>query len=348
MFKPHVIILILFVLLTTGCTTPVVIKIAREKNRGHIPSIFIPTYDINDHYEPVFDPADFPNADNTGIKGAGLTLDDLYDTGSLHVYYNKVITGGQTISGDDPMVTSGRITITESEIIIERLNIDDGVYINDGVERVIIRQCRITRGTYGVTCKQNSKDVLIEYCTFTNAVVDKEKNEDAMRKAILAKNCVISRCDISNYADGIYLTNNVTVKDCYIHDAYHYDPVWDDETSTEDSTHSDGIQTSGGGNYFIRHNTIDGTDKNSAIMFTNHYNDIGAIFIDNNYLIGGNYTLYIVDSLKEPYIISDVLIRNNVFQQSDHRRAIGFNQGDITFIGNIFDSGEKISIDFNP
>ena len=117
------------------------------------------------------------------------------------------------------------------------------MYIIGGVkieaDNVIIRRNKIEGGLYGVHCF-SGENILIEDNTIVHG---------GGRKGIRANNAVIRRNDISDYVDGIWCDSNVVIEDNYIHDLYGFDSP---------TSHSDGIQSSGGANYVIRHNTIGG------------------------------------------------------------------------------------------
>lgn len=293
-----------------------------------------------------FDLNSFPTADNTGIKGVGLSESDLLNSHSIHVYADRVVSNGEKVTSEHNLVKEGRITISDNGVTIERLNIDDGVYIYENVENTSIRKCKIMKGSYAVKCDNNSSNTLIEDCTITNDLVQGEYNEHGLRKGILAANCTIRRCDIGKYADGIYMANNVTIEDCYIHDLYFYNPAWDGKPG--DMTHSDGVQSAGGVNYTIKHNRIEATGKNSAIILSNLHGNCHNVLIENNWMTGGNYTVYITKraDANGDYTLKNITMKDNILYHEDERHVIADNTDIVNYTGNRMESGELLSV--NP
>lgn len=189
-------------------------------------------------------PLGFPSPHNTGIAGVGLTRDSL--------------------------TPSAQVRVTIDKQIIEYLDITGGIIIE--ADSVVVRNCHIKGGLYGIHCV-SGRGIIIEDCTF---------DDGGDRKAINAENCLIRRCDISGYQDGIWLRNNVVVEECYFHNLY-----------TFDAAHADYIQSSGGVNYLIKGNTFIPCDyQNAAIIIQTMFSAIDSVSITNNYIGGGNYALY--------------------------------------------------------
>jgi len=125
-------------------------------------------------------PAGFPNANTTGINGAGLNVSQLRSSGPLE--------------------------ITTPGTVIELMNISGGVKIM--AANVTIRKCNITGGTYGVRATYGFKNTLVEDCTISQGY----------SKGINGGNITVRRCDISGYEDGVYVSSNTLIEDSYIHD----------------------------------------------------------------------------------------------------------------------------------
>lgn len=321
----------------------------------------VPINSIIYEHLPDFDSSGFPNAESTGIWGCGLSVDDLQYSGPLRIKNGQV---GTTVNykfiplpDDDPRITSGRIRYSENGIIIERLNIEGGIYMDGGgASGTVIRQCRISGGIYGIRCDSENEEVLIEYCTIfnevvtylDNGIVKTVRNEAAERKAVLAHNCTIRHCDISGYTDAVFLANNVIVDSNYIHDLYHYDPVWEDPDSTLDSTHSDGIQ-GGGENYTITNNTVEAINKNACIMMADQF-DLEDVHIEGNYFIGGMYCVVVRGVLRtgpngeSGRDMENCLVKDNILYNDDTRHLFDttYNDDNVEFINNIFYTGEPV------
>lgn len=303
--------------------------------------------------------ANFPTAENTGIRGAGLTPNDMYKTRSLHIGPGRIRMGSDDglvdIESDHELFQSGYIVQTAEGYSLQKLHVVGGIYIYDGADNTLIENSMIELGMYGIKCFPDTENTIIRNCTLFNDVQYRSftdqgqtfqaahRNNEFGGKAILGNNCKIISCDISGYADGIYLSNNVEILDNYIHDLYFYNPQWDDPQSIEDMTHSDGIQSSGGGGFLIRHNRIDSRGfSNSAIILQNRYGNTHHVLIDNNYMLGGSYTLYVRDrqDAVEDYSVREVIIRNNIFFHSDPRHHLAIDQNiEAEIHGNISEEG---------
>lgn len=68
-------------------------------------------------------------------------------------------------------------------------------------------------------------------------------------------------------------------------------------------------------------------------MMVNGKGDMGSVLIDNNYLMGGNYTLHMlgVKNPFESFTLYDMIIRNNIFDPDALNHQLAYTQGeDIT------------------
>lgn len=282
----------------------------------------------------------YPNASNTGIKALGLTMDDLVPTGSLHLNIKgdtpRIGFGGGTalrwfdfdsegkLIGNEDDLSAGNIYLEGRKLIIKNLFINDGLFMyqnfwaNNLIDECLIEGCLIksknsnTKPSYGISLKATPREAdgdvvirtIIKNCTLFNELEVRGENPHATGKAILARDCVVESCDISGFADGIFIGSNTEIINNYIHDLHAYNPKWDG--INKDGTHSDGIQTTGGYNTKINGNTIDtrGFYNNSAIIIQDMAGDVSDLEISNNYLLGGQYTVYINDR-NDGYIIED-------------------------------------------
>jgi hypothetical protein len=145
------------------------------------------------------------------------------------------------------LTNSGSLNVTTNGAIIQNLNIVNGnIAVN--ADNVTIRNCRIT--TYDYYPIENMGDnLVVEDCEITGT-------EDTVTAAVSFSNYTARRLNVSGSADGFKANADVTIEDCYIHDLM----------VTQDS-HNDGIQSTGGNNVTVRHNTIDTNTAGVAIQF---------------------------------------------------------------------------------
>ena len=165
---------------------------------------------------------------------------------------------------------------------------------------VEIKNSRITgTGTYGIL-------VLSGSVTVTDTEISGFEN------GIAGDNWSGYRLNIHGMKDdGVKLGSNVTLQDSWIHDL----------TPASDA-HADGAQMQAGvENLVIRHNVIDlssTTPANSAIFMAPDLgpSSPGPVTIADNWLNGGNYTLFCVDGNDGQYVVSGISIVNNKFGRS--------------------------------
>jgi hypothetical protein len=134
----------------------------------------------------------------------------------------------------------------------------------------------------------------------------------------------------SNTGDGVKLGTNTTLQDSWIHDM-----------TPGPGAHSDGGQMQDGiTNLVVRHNRIDmgvGTGYNSALFICPDFgpSTAGPVLIENNYLSGGGFTIYVVDGNNGQYFVSNITVRNNVFGRSAQYAAARVNVP-VTWTGNTY------------
>ena len=113
--------------------------------------------------------------------------------------------------------------------------------------------------------------------------------------------------------DGVKLGSATTLQDSWIHDL-----------TPAAGAHSDGGQMqSGVTQLVVRHNTIDmssTSNANSALFLAPDLGPStqGPVVVENNYLSGGNFTIFVLDGNNGQYVVSNVIVRGNVFGTSKY------------------------------
>lgn len=296
----------------------------------HIP--FLDTIDVSKILNyPIEYCSEWPNNDNTGIKGVGLEGDILQFSNSLHIRKdNRIISNGVDLDFNSTVGQKIKIDNDNNEIVIESLNVYDGINIYEdcNTENIIIRKCYITEGLYGITIRNTGiTKILIEDCTILSI-------DGSQRKGILARDCIIRRCNISNYQDGVYISENVVLDGNYIHSLY-----------TFDGAHSDATQCSGPGTVLMINNYFDAIGHNACLMSSNQESNLTLLHLEHNYIAGGNYSIYIVEKADGAYVLRNHLIKNNVFQKESYGYGyIAYEEGcNIKIIGNVDEFGDTLS-----
>jgi len=141
------------------------------------------------------------------------------------------------------------------------------------------------------------------------------------------------------YGDGVKLGDNVTLQDSWIHDL-----------TPADGAHADGGQMQDGvRNLVVKHNVIDVSSArtaNSALFISPDFGPStdGPVTITDNWLDGGNYSLYCVDGGNGRYVVKNIAITNNRFGRAAKYGAARVNVS-VTQSGNVWaDTGLQLSL----
>ncbi|NHC45878.1 right-handed parallel beta-helix repeat-containing protein [Motilibacter aurantiacus] len=115
----------------------------------------------------------------------------------------------------------------------------------------------------------------------------------------------LRRVNVHNTVDGVRAGDSSVIEDSWIH-----------SLARKPGTHNDGIQSIRGNGIVIRRNTIDvftdGDFMNAAyIISAGSERSVTDVRVEDNYLNGGNYTVYLGDS--DAKSVSGVVFRHNVF-----------------------------------
>ncbi|MDQ4054423.1 MAG: right-handed parallel beta-helix repeat-containing protein [Actinomycetota bacterium] len=191
------------------------------------------------------------------------------------------------------------ITVTRPGAVLDRLDIRGSVVIK--APNVVIRRSKIHGSGTGLGVRVMSG----------GSVTIEDSEIYKFQVGIGYSNWTARRVDIhSMTADGVKLGDDATLERSYVH---HLTPA--------PGAHADGAQleSAGAENVVVRGNTIDlanpgvnsGYGGNSAIILKPDLGtlDAGGVLVEGNYLNGGNYTLYLVNS--EDRQLRNVTIRDN-------------------------------------
>jgi hypothetical protein len=224
-----------------------------------------------------------------------------------------ISTPGEVVTG---LQVNGTVTITASNVTLKDSLIipdsgDPAIAVSyDHVSGVVIENVEINGG------KHSPSSVGVQGSGFT-----------------------LEADNIHGTADAVDVDSNDVVKDSWIHD------LW-----VSGSDHTDGVQSAGGSNVTISHNTIDATanSTNSAIIIGADLGPISNTLITNNLLDGGSYTIYAGSDGQ--YSSGVITITNNRFADDADYGLTSFapDGGSIIFTGNVLDgSGAPISASGN-
>ena len=177
-------------------------------------------------------------------EGSGGFVPNLINNPSLGGYPDATNTG---VLAGVTLTNSGSLNITTNGVVIQNLNIVNGnIAVN--ANNVTIRNCRITTYDY-YPIENMGTGLVVEDCEITGTA-------DTVQAAISFDNYTARRLNISGCADGFKANADATIEDCYIHGL-----------RVTQTSHNDGIQSTGGDDVTVRHNTIDTNTAGVAIQF---------------------------------------------------------------------------------
>lgn len=214
------------------------------------------------------------------------------------------------------LTDSGSITVSQNGAIIENLNITGNITIR--ANSVTIRKVRITSGDYYPIDHNNGNTGLVIEDT---EIFGLSHNVTA---GISFGNFTARRVYIHGSADGIKADSNAIIEDSYITDLAYNAQV---------DTHNDGIQTTGGSNVTIRHNTCKLSvtpGANACIQVGTEWGGNSNWLVTNNLFDGGGWTINAGNG-NGP---------NMVFTNNRFTRNAGYGPGGVpgaTWTGNYFD-----------
>ena len=250
---------------------------------------------------PVPDPDPVPAPDSTPMP-----------TGGKPGPSNTGVPAGTVLS------KRGDVTVTTAGTVLEALDVTGTIYVK--AANVTIRRCRVN-GSGPCAIWVQSGNAIIEDCEVLGA-----------ENGIGFGEWVGRRLNIhGTYGDGVKLGSNTTLQDSWIHDL-----------TPAAGAHADGAQVqSGVTNLMVRHNTIDlsTTGASNAALFIAP--DLGPstpgpVTITDNWLDGGNFTLFCVDGNNGQYFIGGITITNNRFGRAAQYGPMNINVP-VTSIGNVWD-----------
>jgi hypothetical protein len=228
--------------------------------------------------------------------------------------------------------SSGSITITQggtatNPVVYENLDVTGRIDIQ--ADYVIIRNTRIKspNQTYSILVSGGSNDP-------SRVVIEDTEMSGGIGCGIGGTGFTLRRSEIyGTGADGINPYSDAVIEANWIHGIA--------VPGLHSAPHADGIQMTKGSNVVIRGNFIDipidsgMASSNSAIFLKSDMGPISNITIENNWLNGGNYTIYSL-AANGNGAPTGVRVVNNRFGR-DYRYALSSFGGPVTTSGNVWD-----------
>ena len=228
-------------------------------------------------------------------------------------------------------VHEGDLVLDTDNEVIDGLHVQDGVVTCDAAD-VTLKNSKVTGPDVGIVAHPNCTGLLIEHVEIDcgNAVGSTAFGQN---NGFVGQNIVIRNANIHGCENGVFIDNGVDVFDSWIHEPL---PVGDTETGA----HSDGIQFWGGGSdSTIEGNVIEYRGDTTSAIITCCDADVHDVEINNNWLAGGAYTLYLPNHRGRSGDFSNVTITNNRLAAGAY--AFGYCSGWVEemteFSGNVID-----------
>jgi hypothetical protein len=216
------------------------------------------------------------------------------------------------------LAPSGPLTVTTPGAVISGLDVDGGIDVQ--ASHVTIKRTRVRgAGLWLIRVGDGVTGTRIE----DTEVDGLDSTADSV--AIGWHGFTAIRLNVHGTEDGFRLEDDVTVRDSWIHDLYACS-----------SCHNDGLQSTGGSNITIKHNTISWPhESNSCVFLKSDLGTIDHVLVEDNLLDGGGYTVYSVhgDRYGAP---TDVVFRNNRFGR-DFVYGVKALDGSPAWVANVWD-----------
>ena len=256
----------------------------------------------------VVDPSIYPNASNTGVQpGVSLTTHN----GSM-----TLNTPGQVVSG---LIITGGVQITASNVTLENCIIEIpangnwNIGVAAGLTGVVIKNCEIIGagsagpvGTYGIYVQGNSQ-------------------------------VTINSVNMHDVGQGLVLNDGqVTLENSYIHDLHsgsgtHYEDIGY-FGAAKSSTFSLDLEN----NTLINQNI-----QTASVFIQNYFGAVNNVTVNNNILVGGDYTIY-VDGSASSAATTNVSITNN-HMGAGYFGVTDFAKSSPTYTGNVNDGATLVA-----
>ncbi|MGI5214999.1 hypothetical protein [Plantactinospora sp. CA-290183] len=209
---------------------------------------------------------------------------------------------------------SGSLSLRTAGQVVTGLNIVGCITVAAANVQILRSRITCTSPTYAIRTLAGTLNLLIQ---------DVEINGTATNSAsICCSDYTLQRGNVYNMIDGPRLTNNTRILDSYLH-----------SLTRVAGSHNDILQSTGGTNILVRHNTLLSYNPATRDPF-NSCVTIGSetsptltnMTVEDNYCNGGNYSIGISPRL----LGANILFRNNKYGR-DYRYGVvsGYNRAGV-------------------
>ena len=171
------------------------------------------------------------------------------------------------------LTTVSNINVTTDGAVIENKLVTDQIYVR--ANNVTIRNCRIESGTY-YPIDYDGAGLLVEDCEIIG-------QSSIVTAGMSFGNYTARRVRIEGTSDGFKADSNVLIEDCYV-----------TGLTVTQTSHNDGIQTTGGSGVVVRHSTFklgDSSGVSAVIQFGTENGSNSNWLVEDNLLDGGGWTI---------------------------------------------------------
>jgi hypothetical protein len=214
------------------------------------------------------------------------------------------------------LTNSGDITVSQNGAVVDGKNIVNGT-ITVLANNVTIKNTRITTCDYYPIryFDNNNTGLVIQDTEIAGTCAD-------VTACMSFDNYTTIRVNCHGGADGFKADANATIQDSYIHDL-----------AVSDGSHNDGVQTTGGDNVTLRHNTFDVRDAGVCVQFGNA--NSGWLVTQNLFNCGGWM-------LNGGSSVSNNTFTNNRFTRHPGYGPVGIDSPNNIWTGNYFDDNGAV------
>lgn len=210
------------------------------------------------------------------------------------------------------LTSSGSITVTQDGAVVQNMLVNGQIVVR--ANNVTIKDTRIISGDY----------YPIDYSASGLLVQDSEiiGTSGDVTAGMSFSDYTARRVEITGTSDGFKADANVLIEDCYVHGLY-----------VSASSHNDGVQTTGGSNVRLNHNTFKLGDQdgiNAIVQFGTEGSQNSNWTITNNLLDGGGWMF------NNGNDVPGSTVTNNRFTHR-YGYGIGWVSDTAPWTGNIFD-----------
>jgi len=245
----------------------------------------------------------------TTIAGLSVTFTEYVMTDTLG-FPDATTTG---VPAGTTLTPSGNIVVTVDGTVIDARDVQGKIEVN--ANNVTIKRTRVAAA--GCMAIQNhGRNLVVQDCEVFGL-------DPGVTAAIDGGDYTAQRVHIHDTVDGLKVSENTTIQDCYIHD------LWKVGIPKDGGTHNDCMQANSGcNNITIRHCNISNAHHGNSCLFFAGGTEASNITVDGNLINGGGFCITFNSGTNRA-------ITNNLFGR-DYGVHLFRSQSPVTWSGNLW------------